>query len=272
MQLAHLALFCCPTCQGALTLNRGNEQLGSVVCPKGHTFRIIHGVLDLLKRARPQSIAAWVNELAPTAWLCERIWRPYALTLLSGESFPYTRELAWLSQHVPDTSRTIVDVACSNGLYARALATSHPQAQIIGIDRSLPMLRQAVARAQALQLPISYVRADARALPFVSASIDAVVVGGSWNEMEALPTVFKEMARISAPQARLVAMALTQSPRRVGQFVQRMLGTGGTQFFDPTTLAQQLTQFGWYDIHSQVTGIVWQGVATRAKGKVYGQS
>lgn len=267
MQLAHLSLLCCPNCQGALTLNRGNEQLGSVVCPKGHTFRIIHGVLDLLKRARPQSIAAWVNELPPTAWLYERIWRPYALTLLSGESFPYARELAWLSAHVPQTSRTIVDVACSNGLYARALADSHPQAQIIGIDRSLPMLRQAVARAQALQLPISYVRADARALPLVSASIDAVVIGGSWNEMEALPTVFKEMARISAPQARLVAMALTQSPRPVGKFMQRLLSAGGTQFFDPTTLAQQLTQFGWNDIQSAVTGIVWQGVATRAKGK-----
>lgn len=234
-----------------------------VVCAQGHTFAITRGVLDLLGEAQPQSIAAWVNEFTMTAWLYERIWRPYALTLMSGTPFPYARELAWLCDNVPSTSRAIVDVACSNGLYARALAQSHPQAHIIGIDRAMPMLVEAVARATAAQLPMSYVRADARALPLVTARVDAVVVGGSWNEMEELPRVFAEMARITAPRGQLVAMALAQSSQRVGATIQRLLRGGGTQFFDPTDLARRLDAVGWQLTDTSVSGIVWQGVATR---------
>lgn len=265
MHLSHLSIFCCPHCQHALTLSHGDGHTGMVVCTQGHPFAITRGVLDLLGPAQPQSAAAWVNEFAITAWLYERIWRPYALTLMSGTAFPYTRELTWLCGTVPSTCRTIVDVACSNGLYARALAQSHPQAHIIGIDRAMPMLVEAVVRADAARLPISYVRADARALPFGTAGIDAVVVGGSWNEMEELPRVFAEMARITIPRGRLVAMALTQSTRRLGVAIQRLLSGGGTQFFDPTDLAAQLLEAGWHLDAATVTGVVWQGVASRTE-------
>ena len=233
------------------------------MCAQGHTFAITRGVLDLLGPAQPHSAAAWVNEFTITAWLYERIWRPYALTLMSGTPFAYPRELGWLVTNVPTTCRIIVDVACSNGLYARALAQSHPQAAIIGIDRAMPMLVEAVVRADAAQLPISYVRADARALPVGTADVDAVVVGGSWNEMEEMPRVLHEMARITRPRGRLVAMALAQSTRHLGATVQRFLRRGGTEFFDPTALAAQLQGAGWHLDEATVTGVVWQGVASR---------
>ncbi|MFM7678128.1 MAG: class I SAM-dependent methyltransferase [Roseiflexaceae bacterium] len=271
MQLSHLSIFCCPTCRQPLTLSHGDGHTGMVVCAQGHTFAITRGVLDLLGVAQPQSMAAWVNEFAITAWLYERIWRPYALTLMSGTTFPYTRELSWLCGNVPSTCHTIVDVACSNGLYARALAQAHPQATIIGIDRAMPMLVEAVARANAAHLPISYVRADARALPLGTAGIDAVVVGGSWNEMEEMPRVLSEMARITRPHGRMVAMALTQSTRRLGATIQRLLSGGGTQFFDPTALTTQLHEAGWHLDEATVTGVVWQGVASRTE-HCHGQS
>lgn len=263
MQLAHLALLWCPHCHTSLALSHGDAHHGTVTCENGHTFTITHGVLDLLGRARPASMAAWVNEFTLTAWLYERIWRPYALTRLSGQSFPYTRELPWLRDSVPSTCRTIVDIACSNGLYARALAQAYPHAQVIGIDRAMPMLIEAVTRAQQAQLPISYVRADARALPISTAKVDAVVVGGSWNEMEEIPVVLAEMARISAPNARLVAMALIQSSTPWGRRMQGILQYGGTQFFAPASLATRLHTAGWQLITTQSTGLVWQGVATR---------
>lgn len=267
MQLFHLSIFCCPNCRHPLTLSHGDGHTGTVVCAQGHSFAITRGVLDLLGVAQPQSMAAWVNEFGLTAWLYERIWRPYALTLMSGTPFAYPRELGWLVANVPATTHTIVDVACSNGLYARALAQSHPQAAIIGIDRAMPMLVEAVTRATAAHLPISYVRADARALPIGTAEVDAVVVGGSWNEMEELPRVVHEMARITRPHGRLVAMALAQSPRRIGALIQRVLQGGGTQFFNPTALTTQLHQAGWRLDEATVTGIVWQGVATRMEAR-----
>src|SRR5580765_5812780 len=46
----------------------------------------------------------------------------------------------------------VLDVACGPGGWARSLATSYPQAQVMGIDISQRMIEYAHADAQARQL------------------------------------------------------------------------------------------------------------------------
>lgn len=274
MYSEHLSALWCPHCHRTLTQHDGDNDHGTVVCTSGHTFVIRSGVLDLLGAATPLSMAAWSNEWTITAWLYERIWRPFALTLLSGQSYPYPREQHWLCSNGVAPQGVVVDVACSNGLYARMLAQAYPHTHVIGIDRALPMLVEAVIRARRANLRISYVRADARALPLKTACAATVVIGGSWNEMEELPQVFAEMARISAPRATLLAMALLQSRRRLGRLVQRVLRSGGVQFFDAQTLTNDLRRAGWEMQTPVVTGLVWQGVGTRTQAEeiTHGQS
>lgn len=255
MNLAHLAYVWCPTCHAPLSHMSGDEIQGWVVCTAQHRFAIQHGVLDLLGPARPQSLAAQSNEWAITAWAYERLWRPYALTLLSGQRFPLTHELAYICHDIRNP-HVIVDVACSNGLYARALQSAYPDAHVIGIDRSWPMLVEAQRRATHAHLPISYIRADARALPFHDQIVDVITVGGSWNEMEHGEQVVQELQRISRPFATLRSMGLTAATSTLGQFIQQLAQTGGIHFPAPTAFVALLEAYGWQITNQQQYGIV----------------
>ena len=255
MNLAHLAYLQCPTCQTPLSHISGDAETGWVECASQHRFAIAHGVLDLLGPARPQSMAAQSNEWEITAWAYERLWRPHALSILSGRPFPLATELEYICGDIRQP-RVIVDVACSNGLYARAMQTAYPDAHVIGIDRALPMLLEAQRRARAARLPISYVRADARALPVEGHVADVVAVGGSWNEMEQLDRVVSELARISRPVATLRSMGLTAATQRIGQTIQQLASTGGVHFPQPEAFVALLAAYGWQVTNLQQYGIV----------------
>lgn len=233
----------------------GDHETGWVSCASHHRFAIQQGILDLLGPARPQSLAAQSNEWRITAWAYERLWRPHALTILSGRPFGLNQELDYICGDIRQP-RVIVDVACSNGLYARALQTAYPDAHVIGIDRALPMLEEAQRRARRARLPISYVRADARALPIEDQVVDVVAIGGSWNEMEQLDLVVSELQRISRPFALLRSMGLTAATHRAGQFVQQLAHTGGVQFPLPDEFVALLSAYGWHVITQQQHGIV----------------
>ena len=255
MNLTHLTYLRCPTCQTALVHISGTTETGWVACEFQHRFAIQHGVLDLLGPARPQSLAAQSNEWPITAWAYERLWRPQSLTILSGQYFPLERELDYICGDIRQP-RVIVDVACSNGLYARAMQTTYRDAQVIGIDRAWPMLLEAQRRARRARLPISYVRADARALPIHDHCVDVITVGGSWNEMEQVDVVVQELTRISRPFAYLRSMGLTASDQRVGQFIQELAASGGVHFPAPDALVSLLAAYNWSVTNQQQHGIV----------------
>jgi len=90
-----------------------------------------------------------------------------------------------------------------------------------------------------------------------------IVIAGSLNEMEDLPRVFAEVARIAAPTSTLVNMALTQATTFFGKIIQAALAPGGITFFDPDTIIAQFVHTGWHIQASTITGIVWFVRATR---------
>src|SRR5262245_40473030 len=147
--LPHLG---CPTCHGALSLEQpAQDSSGEIVAGRlrcaecAADYPIRGGVADFLGRPRPPSAAQVVNELPPTAWVYERLWRPFALSLLTREGFTYRRELPLIAA-LTEAQRggLYLDVACSNGLYARALARTMRGAagHVAAVDHSLPMLTE----------------------------------------------------------------------------------------------------------------------------------
>lgn len=223
-------------------------------------FPIRAGIVDLLGNQRvPITPAQLTNYLPLTAWGYERFWRGNALTLLSGEAFGYQRELpliTYLAQ--PERGGLYLDVACSNGLYARTLA-AHPGGQprtVIGIDHSLPMLQQARAYARDARLPITYVRASAQALPVPDHTAAAVVMGGSLNEIGNRRTFFSAARRVLQPTGRLVLMYLVRATGGGGQMLQQMLGTGGIDFPPREQIHRELQQAGFVLQYEQQHGVV----------------
>ncbi|MFL5805705.1 MAG: methyltransferase domain-containing protein, partial [Roseiflexaceae bacterium] len=226
----------CPSCHDTLALQQPEDdstgeiiagRLSCATCGAGYPIR--EGIADFLGPPRPPSPAQLVNELPPTAWAYERLWRPFALTLLSGERFTYPRELPLVvGLAEPQRGGLYLDVACGNGLYARALthAMRGVDGHVAALEHSFPMLAEGRRYARAAGLRISFVRARAQALPVATGAAAGVVIGGSLNEIGDLDRCLAEVGRTLASGARFVAMTLTRADTPAGRLAQAMIGTG----------------------------------------------
>lgn len=67
----------------------------------------------------------------------------------------------------------VLDVGCGDGAYA--VRASREGAEVVGLDRSRPMLEAARARATSSGVVVKWCRAQAQALPFHDASFDLVL-------------------------------------------------------------------------------------------------
>jgi SAM-dependent methyltransferase/uncharacterized protein YbaR (Trm112 family) len=242
----------CPACRDSLRIAAGtvDDQVlsGELVCAGClKRYPIRDGIVDLLGPPRPPTLAQVANELPITAQVYEAVWRPMALTLLSGERFPYERELPLILDLVGVARGGLfIDVACSNGLYARALARalSSRNGLVAGIDHSLPMLQEARRRAQAAGVRVSYLRAGARSLPFAAEVAAGVTIGGSLNEIGSVAGCAAEVQRVLAPSGRLASMSLARASSFVGRSVQFLLAPGGVRFFATQDLLATLAHAG----------------------------
>jgi 2-polyprenyl-6-hydroxyphenyl methylase/3-demethylubiquinone-9 3-methyltransferase len=172
----------------------------------------------------PNSLAVQTN-LVPIVATGYEIWRKRALTLLSGRPFPLHEEFALLLKAVqPVAGSQFLDLGTSTGLYARALLEAGA-AQVYALDLSRPMLKVALqkARGYAGFVPLL---ARAEAIPLPQASLDGVVVGGSWNEFPNPQAVAAEVYRVLKPGGRLWIMF----SHRSNSPLQRVLEWTGLRF------------------------------------------
>lgn len=256
----------CPTCDLSLSLQliqaADDDEIvgGDLACSGcGAAYPVRDGIADFLGPPRPPTPAQVTNEWPLTAWVYERGWRPFALTLLSGERFPYRRELplvVGLAQ--PSRGGLYLDVACSNGLYARALARGMGAApgHVAAFDHSLPMLKQARSYARAAGLRISFLRAKAQALPVAAQAAAGVVIGGSLNEIGDLDACLAEVRRTLSGDGRYVAMTLARAATAGGRVFQRLMGVGGIEFWTPGELERCFSQHGLRPVARWKYGLV----------------
>ena len=114
-------------------------------------------------------------------------------------------------------------------LYARTLA--EPGTTVAAIDHSLPFLREGRRLAHERGRRISFVRASAQALPFVSGKAAGVGMGGSLNEIGNQHRALDEVRRVLRTDGRFFCMNLVAATSGWGGQIQRLLGTGGVEFF-----------------------------------------
>ncbi len=191
------------------------------------------------RKPLPLTLAARTNLWPITAFGYE-VWRKRALSLLAGRPFPLEEELGLMVRAVqPVAGQTFLDLGASTGLYARALLEAGA-ARVYALDLSPTMLKVAFQKAggDAGLVPLL---ARAEAIPLPDASLDGVVVGGSWNEFPHPQSVVDEMYRVLKPGGRLWIMF----SHRSGSFVQRLLEWSGLRFPDLADLLAVLRAKGF---------------------------
>ena len=219
--------------------------IGAVSSPAtGETYEIRHGYLDLLKNRTGARNAANLTNLLPGAGRAyESLWRVRSLSVLTGEPFSNGRELRIISELAgAERGERCLDLGCSAGLYARALAE---RVDVVGIDISPSMLKEAARRSREVGSSVSLVRADAHHLPFVDAAFSRVVCGGTLNELGDPASALRETRRVLEPGGRLAIMGILRAKSTRGRRLQRFLSTGGIRFFEEDELGSMLDHAGF---------------------------
>jgi SAM-dependent methyltransferase len=214
----------------------------------GETYEVKDGYLDLIKtRVGAYNAANLTNFLPGAGPAYEPLWRVHSLTLLTGEPFPTERELEMISDLVGlERGGRYLDLGSSAGLYTRRLARSlGERGEVIGVDISPSMLREAARRARNAGARVSLARADAHYLPFAVASLSGVVCGGTLNELADPSRALREAHRVLEPGGRLAVMGILRATSPRGRRLQRLLSVGGIRFFDPDELGSMLDHAGF---------------------------
>ena len=217
---------------------------------------------------------------ARVAQMFGRIARRYDLmnTLMTGGQDAGWRRLAVRAAGPPRTGRAL-DVGTGTGKLAAALADAMPGGQVVGVDVTEPMLRQAPAAS--FRRPgggrVSLALADALALPFPDAAFDCATTAFTVRNVADVGLAFAELRRIVRPGGRVVCLELSQ-PRvpvwgplfgllfrrvvpRIGGLVARDAGAytylpeSVAAFLDPAELAAEMARAGLHQVRWRELGL-----------------
>jgi ubiquinone/menaquinone biosynthesis C-methylase UbiE len=114
----------------------------------------------------------------------------------------------------PRSGRRILDVGCGTGTAEVQLSRLRlTQVDIAAVDLHLERVAQALQAARAHNLRAGFAAADACALPFPNATFDSAFCVAVLQHITDAPSAVREMARVTRPGGRVVAVEPDNSAR-----------------------------------------------------------
>jgi len=101
--------------------------------------------------------------------------------------------------------KSILDVATGTGRIAYAIARSHSNYKVVGIDINNDMLSEAIKKSKGLA-NLSYMLGNVELLGFNNNSFDAVVTAFSLSIFDSLDNAISEMHRVLKPGGKLILL------------------------------------------------------------------
>lgn len=248
-----LDLVRCPECTG--TLGRDEDGLA---CEQGHRFELIDdAVPDLAGEVvQRDSLGQRAMRFPPLVDVYESTWRPLFTTAAGGND-PDTETAELLGWLGAGPGARLLDLACGPGNTTRRLAVGAPDGSVVGIDLSVPMLRQAAARTPATA-SIGFARVDAHRLPLEDDSLDGAHCAAALYLLDDPGAVLAELARVLRPGARFAGMTIV-SPVPVfgpfGRLTRRITrAIAGLDYFGADELATWCDAAGFTGLHHEQRG------------------
>lgn len=176
--------------------------------------------------------------------------------------------LAWFDRQIDWQGKAVLDLGCAGGFMAEALAKRG--AQVTGIDPASDAIDAARAHAREGGLRIGYDVGMGEALPYATASFDAVVCVDVLEHVADLPTVLSEVARTLRPGGVFLFDTINRNPLArlatitIAEDVLRLLPRGThdpAMFIKPAELRAALQIAGL--VPGATTGLGPRGINRR---------
>lgn len=220
---------------------------------------------------KPVFVSRMFGAIAPRYDLLNRVmtfgldqgWRRFAVRYAAGDS--------------KATPRRVLDVTTGTGDFLPLVHAAMPDALIVGVDFSLPMMQAGQSKVAATNGQGAYVGGDALKLPFPDDSFDAVTTGFGMRNVADLMGALREMQRVTKPGGRLACLEVAQPESALIRWGHQMYFTnvvpiigallGGNrqaytylpqsarQFPPPDHLRDLLKAAGWRHIRYQRLGL-----------------
>lgn len=231
---------------------------GTVCSNKGDEYPIENNIIDFLGEGKPRmSLAQSTNHWKAAAKLYENIWRSRSLSIFSGQSYPIEKEKELLAHWLaPETGKAYLDVGCSTALYGRAIKETEPGCEVVAIDFSDQMLREARDKAEAGHVDLYLLRTDARFMPFFGATFDGLMMGGTLNELSEPLKVLYECRRVIKKDGAMFIMHLLQAEAWYGRLFQYSTEYGGLKFWSVIESNRLFDRAGFKVVDQYRAGIV----------------
>ena len=211
MRRATLESLRCPRCLGGSLVPEADVAeprliFGPVRCLGcSARFPVGEGLIDFVgERAAPTGFQKSM-ETTVVARGYERYVRPAVELLLTQGRFDRDSEYLVYRSLIGRPNGPIVEVGCGTGLFSRRLAAEPDAPRVVAVDVSKPMIEEAIAQAREASVSLDFVRAEVPPLPFLDATIGAVLQAGVVHFIADLPALLREVARVLKPQGRYVA-------------------------------------------------------------------
>ena len=171
----------------------------------------------------------------------------------------WSLDLDWLNLPADGVA---IDVGSGPGNVTAAVArAAGPDALVLGIDISEPMLARAVAAEASAN--VGFLRADAQRLPLREEVADAVVSMAALQLIPDTGAALREMVRVLKPGGRLALMVPTSGGPAV-RLAELLPGSLGVRFFDGDEIADGLLDAGLRKVKVQQRGVVQWVRGTKA--------
>ncbi len=223
------------------------------------------GFIDLIGREdAPQPTAAQraMNSRIVAA-IYERLWRPAGAAALGyGMTMKDERAKAITDLRLGGAQR-VLDVACGPGNFTKFLGDKLSGDGIaIGFDISRPMLLQA-ARDN-LSGHASYIRGDARTLPFDDNTFGAVCCYAALYLVPEPLVVVDELIRVLAPGGRIAIMtSYARDPAPLRKALTLIAGSSGVRMFAKDTFTTIFSDAGLTEVTQEIHGVAQFVAATK---------
>jgi SAM-dependent methyltransferase len=193
------------------------------------------------------------SELTPHEW--------HSRYLLQSGWTAEIRKYLYQRASIKD-ARTVLEVGCGSGVICADLH-EHGQAEMLGLDIDLPMLRL----AKEMDLQTNYVNADALILPLPSHTFDLVICHYFLLWVSDPVAALKEMARVSGAGGSILALAEPDYGGRIdhpdelvelGKLQADGLKRQGADPLSGRKLSSWFHQAGLEDVECGVLGGQWK--------------